>query len=148
MDCLSIVVLFFIFFFFKQKTAYEMRISDWSSDVCSSDLAAAIHALLVDELIDGMMQRLGVDEDADVELRGAEIEAGAVLEPQRVDVARLVARDAGGIGPVRRGQRLCVGKRAGQVLIDAVVACVKARRDPVGGPTPHIAVEAPAERKG
>src|SRR3546814_3521238 len=31
---------FFIFFFFKQKTAYEMRISDWSSDVCSSDLVA------------------------------------------------------------------------------------------------------------
>src|SRR3546814_18188938 len=30
----------FIFFFFKQKTAYEMRISDWSSDVCSSDLTA------------------------------------------------------------------------------------------------------------
>src|SRR3546814_7375801 len=29
----------FFFFFFKQKTAYEMRISDWSSDVCSSDLA-------------------------------------------------------------------------------------------------------------
>src|SRR3546814_12808762 len=30
--------MLFIFFFFKQKTAYEMRISDWSSDVCSSDL--------------------------------------------------------------------------------------------------------------
>src|SRR3546814_4583837 len=30
--------IYFIFFFFKQKTAYEMRISDWSSDVCSSDL--------------------------------------------------------------------------------------------------------------
>src|SRR3546814_5679578 len=29
----------FVVFFFKQKTAYEMRISDWSSDVCSSDLA-------------------------------------------------------------------------------------------------------------
>src|SRR3546814_5877968 len=28
----------FVIFFFKQKTAYEMRISDWSSDVCSSDL--------------------------------------------------------------------------------------------------------------
>src|SRR3546814_6902871 len=28
----------YLFFFFKQKTAYEMRISDWSSDVCSSDL--------------------------------------------------------------------------------------------------------------
>src|SRR3546814_10835781 len=33
------VVLFWVVFFFKQKTAYEMRISDWSSDVCSSDLA-------------------------------------------------------------------------------------------------------------
>src|SRR3546814_8957052 len=30
--------IFMLFFFFKQKTAYEMRISDWSSDVCSSDL--------------------------------------------------------------------------------------------------------------
>src|SRR3546814_8042522 len=32
--------MFVVFFFFKQKTAYEMRISDWSSDVCSSDLRA------------------------------------------------------------------------------------------------------------
>src|SRR3546814_3315244 len=32
------LVLYRFFFFFKQKTAYEMRISDWSSDVCSSDL--------------------------------------------------------------------------------------------------------------
>src|SRR3546814_2251235 len=38
------VVIFVIFFFFKQKTAYEMRISDWSSDVCSSDLVLpAVH---------------------------------------------------------------------------------------------------------
>src|SRR3546814_9625942 len=45
--CCSRLVLFvyalyvcsiLVFFFFKQKTAYEMRISDWSSDVCSSDL--------------------------------------------------------------------------------------------------------------
>src|SRR3546814_10056689 len=33
-----IVFICYCFFFFKQKTAYEMRISDWSSDVCSSDL--------------------------------------------------------------------------------------------------------------
>src|SRR3546814_21078435 len=32
------MILCTVFFFFKQKTAYEMRISDWSSDVCSSDL--------------------------------------------------------------------------------------------------------------
>src|SRR3546814_11063402 len=35
----------FCFFFFKQKTAYEMRISDWSSDVCSSDLNACLWPL-------------------------------------------------------------------------------------------------------
>src|SRR3546814_2166595 len=33
-----------MFFFFKPKTAYEMRISDWSSDVCSSDLEAILQA--------------------------------------------------------------------------------------------------------
>src|SRR3546814_6263102 len=32
-----------LFFFFKQKTAYEMRISDWSSDVCSSDLNVTVN---------------------------------------------------------------------------------------------------------
>src|SRR3546814_20208013 len=37
MVCSNIYVIM-CFFFFKQKTAYEMRISDWSSDVCSSDL--------------------------------------------------------------------------------------------------------------
>src|SRR3546814_1886779 len=40
MVALWIVVCSSVFFFFKQKTAYEMRISDWSSDVCSSDLVA------------------------------------------------------------------------------------------------------------
>src|SRR3546814_7502453 len=39
-------------FLFKQKTAYEMRISDWSSDVCSSDLVEA-SAQLVDAGVDG-----------------------------------------------------------------------------------------------
>src|SRR3546814_5249424 len=43
------------FFFFKQKTAYEMRISDWSSDVCSSDLSA-------DRIAAGVRRRVGVDE--------------------------------------------------------------------------------------
>src|SRR3546814_8305920 len=39
---LCIESFYILFFLFKQKTAYEMRISDWSSDVCSSDLAGAI----------------------------------------------------------------------------------------------------------
>src|SRR3546814_4804473 len=42
MTCVCIYLFFsIIVFFFKQKTAYEMRISDWSSDVCSSDLLNA-----------------------------------------------------------------------------------------------------------
>src|SRR3546814_2630752 len=43
-----IVLLFLCFFFFKQKTAYEMRISDWSSDVCSSDLCLSTGAHYLD----------------------------------------------------------------------------------------------------
>src|SRR3546814_9605777 len=40
----TVFIIFFcvVFFFFKQKTSYEMRISDWSSDVCSSDLDGSV----------------------------------------------------------------------------------------------------------
>src|SRR3546814_1636441 len=44
------IVRVWLFFFFKQKTAYEMRISDWSSDVCSSDLMAAMLARAMADL--------------------------------------------------------------------------------------------------
>src|SRR3546814_1392684 len=58
---------FAVLFFFKQKTAYEMRISDWSSDVCSSDLVQStrynakvnrveLEAMLPDALPDGQFQ--------------------------------------------------------------------------------------------
>src|SRR3546814_1758302 len=50
-DCLYyFLFLFTLFFFFKQKTAYEMRISDWSSDVCSSDLTRVKEALRLVQL--------------------------------------------------------------------------------------------------
>src|SRR3546814_10622685 len=49
-------------FFFKQKTAYEMRISDWSSDVCSSDLALVQTEFAAHHLVVG--QRVAVDVDA------------------------------------------------------------------------------------
>src|SRR3546814_1681412 len=39
------VIVCMFFLFFKQKTAYEMRISDWSSDVCSSDLSIVEHLI-------------------------------------------------------------------------------------------------------
>src|SRR3546814_1684234 len=52
--------VFFFIFFFKQKTAYEMRISDWSSDVCSSDL--------------GGSRRLFIDMPSDPRLAACETE--------------------------------------------------------------------------
>src|SRR3546814_4690742 len=52
------IVGYFVCFFFKQKTAYEMRISDWSSDVCSSDLLIfADRQLLSNDLLDLLFQR-------------------------------------------------------------------------------------------
>src|SRR3546814_2175677 len=55
------LVFFCFFFFFKQKTAYEMRISDWSSDVCSSDLSeqffSAMMKALQDKAMDGFKRQ-------------------------------------------------------------------------------------------
>src|SRR3546814_2443393 len=56
-----------LFFFFKQKTAYEMRISDWSSDVCSSDLATRIEADLAG-LDSGAVLTPAAARDLDLEL--------------------------------------------------------------------------------
>src|SRR3546814_4125782 len=53
MLCLVLYCCVFLFFF-KQKTAYEMRISDWSSDVCSSDLLDAVN-LLAAQVAAGMI---------------------------------------------------------------------------------------------
>src|SRR3546814_3068583 len=49
-----------VFFFFKQKTAYEMRISDWSSDVCSSDLSAPLRPVPFDWRGLGAVLRVGI----------------------------------------------------------------------------------------
>src|SRR3546814_3727450 len=68
--CCFYVYIYVCFFFFKQKTAYEMRISDWSSDVCSSDL----HALQVVEHV------VGPDVGEDLADAGKEDDVeGAVL---------------------------------------------------------------------
>src|SRR3546814_17810439 len=75
----------YVFFFFKQKTAYEMRISDWSSDVCSSDLLGCI-PVLADKVVDcrrpepgpGMAEVQGVGLGTEQPLRFGEI-VGPIL---------------------------------------------------------------------
>src|SRR3546814_7859368 len=57
------------FFFFKQKTAYEMRISDWSSDVCSSDLrGASARRARAAHLLSADLER-AAEGDGDLSLR-------------------------------------------------------------------------------
>src|SRR3546814_6081529 len=92
-------------FFFKQKTAYEMRISDWSSDVCSPDLLAHRRRLGADAQKDRAEQQEGHDEidetDADEEGpagRGHRGKGGGGL-------ARL-ARGGDGRGVDRKSTRL------------------------------------------
>src|SRR3546814_2306192 len=78
--------LCYCFFFFKQKTAYEMRISDWSSDVCSSDLAEQPHHLARGLVRSVIKPAEDVDIDHDEEHR----RAGGVRiaqQPARIDVA-------------------------------------------------------------
>src|SRR3546814_1119729 len=71
----------FVFFFFKQKTAYEMRISDWSSDVCSSDLVVDGRIVDRDHIFDAAVEiaRHPVGA-ADIELRAAVRQRRAVGE--------------------------------------------------------------------
>src|SRR3546814_7165894 len=78
-----------IFFFFKQKTAYEMRISDWSSDVCSSDLLeprrilAGINAAADDCAVDYEAEigaGSGDGADGDVAVGGADPHGGRFAE--------------------------------------------------------------------
>src|SRR3546814_18709602 len=79
--------ILFWFFFFKQKTAYEMRISDWSSDVCSSDLRHA-------DLLARQQRLLGKAEALDLgeifaRLEGRDVEGRGAGDRAR----RIVARD-------------------------------------------------------
>src|SRR3546814_13917493 len=70
-----------MFFFFKQKTAYEMRISDWSSDVCSSDLT---HAPVVAHVLAGARLDGGPEGRGQ---RAVETERTGAGVPVRQDVA-------------------------------------------------------------
>src|SRR3546814_3485252 len=57
------MVMIVFFFFVKQKTAYEIRISDWSSDLCSSDLEC-LHCLLYDTGTGRLRTKVGHSRDA------------------------------------------------------------------------------------
>src|SRR3546814_4169236 len=76
------------FFFFKQKTAYEMRISDWSSDVCSSDLAGAVHRH-VGALVDMAQRNAVLDQRLFKRKRTADQEGDEIVAPDRSEERRV-----------------------------------------------------------
>src|SRR3546814_9799633 len=86
--------LCFFFFFFKQKTAYEMRISDWSSDVCSSDL----DALRFIEFATDFAKSQGMDtEKLEVLYRDAR-QFIAGKKPNQMDTAELLRSEERRVG--------------------------------------------------
>src|SRR3546814_4715765 len=95
------------FFFFKQKTAYEMRISDWSSDVCSSDLLAGGA-----ELLQGGQQGVAVADGAGgaERLRHHAVHMGGGLGDQPAGAAGEPGRGGGFGGEIGRAscrERVC-----------------------------------------
>src|SRR3546814_8866995 len=107
---MSVCNMVVCFFFFKQKTAYEMRISDWSSDVCSSDLRMRLAHRLV---------FAGVAADA----------RPVGHRDERLDMARLaIALQIGVRARQRPRQPRLVGVKALRPLVDAAIAVPRPAR--------------------
>src|SRR3546814_16242585 len=94
-----------VVFFFKQKTAYEMRISDWSSDVCSSDLVA----VKASDVFLAVSAYMGLAEAVDCPLHLGITEAGGLI-------GGTVKSAIGKIGRASFRERVCQ-----YVLISVVV---------------------------
>src|SRR3546814_8283748 len=93
------------FFFFKQKTAYEMRISDWSSDGCSSDLKETLYRAVVTGILDVWLSALGeiaVDDDPAEALSGY-VRRKMALSRERPEASRVFAK----IGRASCRARVC-----------------------------------------
>src|SRR3546814_5226618 len=92
-------VVLFLFFVFKQKTAYEMRISDWSSDVCSSDLdRAALRAVfrgIGHEVAQDHRDLLGGRVDDGLTIGGERVLAGCIPSRGALDqIGRASGRES------------------------------------------------------
>src|SRR3546814_2833863 len=93
-----------MFVFVKQKTAYEMRISDWSSDVCSSDLAVDVVGQVVDDGEAGARRTLvGARQRLEVDVVDRAVVAVAI---DQVDERIADALDGGDVQLHRPGRRL------------------------------------------
>src|SRR3546814_1292615 len=120
--------MFMLFFFFKQKTAYEMRISEWSSDVCSSDLDAGPVGA-EPQAVPGPV----VGEDGVPAIFQASIGDDKMGRRNRKDVSRRASRrrhfeDVGVTAERRRPERRTFARRAERRTWES--------KDPNAGPSP------------
>src|SRR3546814_10643005 len=88
--CMQILLHFYDVFFFKQKTAYEMRISDWSSDVCSSDLVEAAGDRRPQRIGHRLRAAGGIDDAAALRLARGDIVEGMTQGLMEGDRKRVV----------------------------------------------------------
>src|SRR3546814_6766317 len=113
-----------LFFFFKQKTAYEMRISDWSSDVCSSDLSRP-----------GAQQCRGGD-------------GGAPGQPGREQSRQRQALQRQPAGPVRDRRQQEAGHHRGGITEDHLVGVPGGRREGGGNGEAAVKGQQPERHRG
>src|SRR3546814_3764006 len=94
------MVVFVFVFFFKQKTAYEMRISDWSSDVCSSDLQPRL-------VVRRQIGRGGMAVQIEQEVDGRAIQLGLIGAVGQQAGIEIVAQILQQIGRAACRERVC-----------------------------------------
>src|SRR3546814_13585512 len=103
-----------LFCFFKQKTAYVMRISDWSSDVCSSDLLYAAIRVAETEADEGIERQPAVDAEhvpVLVKRRTGVVETADVVAAQAGVHALAIPVQAGNAAPLRQAVHLEIRDR-------------------------------------
>src|SRR3546814_14844354 len=111
MSTYVILVYLYCFLFFKQKTAYEMRISDWSSDVCSSDLPHVFHTALSRAMrADALVQFLVWKKWTDLFLlagdtAGDQAYAEAIHRAAKKFGAEIVAEEGYAYDPIARDRK-------------------------------------------
>src|SRR3546814_10219153 len=100
-----------VFFFFKQKTAYEMRISDWSSDVCSSDLrpARCVTKETSSIFTDGHA-RVAAAKCSASSVSSSDVSRRAAIAGSHALAKASVSRRRGGIDMAKRSEERRVGK--------------------------------------
>src|SRR3546814_3918258 len=95
-----------VFVFFKQKTAYEMRISDWSSDVCSSDLSfASSERWRITERVE-RLHKLGFDIE-ELAIKTDETGTQVRIQPKVVDAGHHQRRLLRQIGRASGRESVC-----------------------------------------